>query len=204
MHAREPGDLIAGCTRQRQSGRRRRKPHVRHARQRGVGLRCSTDEAIEQSNGPNTRGGGDGGGVMPVERREQVTRIGVARVNGKPEELDGPDGGQQPSMGGTSRVSRELGEFGAVSGEDSPLLGPGVTTALTKWESLCHPAGSSFHTLVASSQGGASLPGAALCRYPSKVRAVNSARTDPCGGCEATRIPTATSLFVVCQPAALL
>src|ERR1019366_9378192 len=44
---------------------------------------------------------------MPVERREQVTRIGIVRVNGKPEELDGRDGGQQPSMGGTSRVSRE-------------------------------------------------------------------------------------------------
>src|ERR1019366_9266462 len=80
-------------------------------------------------------------------------------------------------------------------------LGPGFTPALTKGESLCHPAGSSFHTLVASSQGGASIPGAALCRHPSEVRAVcgNSARTDPCGGCEATRIPTATSPFVVNQ-----
>src|ERR1035437_5479364 len=47
-----------------------------------------------------------------------------------------------------------------------------VTPALTKGESLCHPAGSSFHTLVASSQGGASIPGAALCRHPSEVRAV--------------------------------
>ena len=44
---------------------------------------------------------------MPGERREQVTRIGIVRVNGKPEELDGPDGRRQPSMGGTSRVSRE-------------------------------------------------------------------------------------------------
>src|SRR5664279_6267016 len=44
---------------------------------------------------------------MPLERREQVTRIGIVRVNGKPEELDGHDGGRQPSMGGTSRVSRE-------------------------------------------------------------------------------------------------
>jgi hypothetical protein len=39
--------------------------------------------------------------------REQVTRIRIIRVNGKPEELDGPDGRRQPSMGGTSRVSRE-------------------------------------------------------------------------------------------------
>jgi len=44
---------------------------------------------------------------MPVERREQVTRIGIVRVNGEPEEPDGRDGGQQPSMGGMSRVSRE-------------------------------------------------------------------------------------------------
>src|ERR1035438_1950714 len=45
---------------------------------------------------------------MPVERRGQVTRIGIVRVNGKPEELDGRDGGQQPAMGGTSRVNREV------------------------------------------------------------------------------------------------
>jgi hypothetical protein len=44
---------------------------------------------------------------MTVEGREQVTRIGVVWVNGKPEELDDSDGRQQPSMGGTSRVSRE-------------------------------------------------------------------------------------------------
>jgi hypothetical protein len=44
---------------------------------------------------------------MPVERREQVTRIRIVRVNGKPEEPDGRDGGQRPLMGGTSRVSRE-------------------------------------------------------------------------------------------------
>ena len=53
--------------------------------------------------------------------------------------------------------------------------------------------------LVLLSAGG--LTGAALCRYPSEVRAVcaNRARTDPCGGCEATRIPTATSVCVVTQ-----
>src|SRR6266702_1893422 len=41
----------------------------------------------------------------------------------------------------------------------------------------------------------------ALCRYPSKVRAVcvNRACTDLCGGCEATCIPTATSVLVVCR-----
>src|ERR1017187_6420329 len=101
------------------------------------------------------------------------------------------------------RRAGERGEFGVVSGADSPLLGLVVTPALTKGESLCHPAGSTFHTLAASSQGGASLPGAALRRQSSKVRAVcdNSAPTDPCGRCEAARIPTATSPFVVCQPA---
>src|ERR1019366_1758434 len=81
MHAREPGDLIAGCTRQRQSGRRRRKPHVRHARQRGVGSRCSTDEAVEQSNGPITRGSGDGGGkgANQGERPEGTRGTGTGR-----------------------------------------------------------------------------------------------------------------------------
>ena len=95
------------------------------------------------------------------------------------------------------RRAGELGEFGVVSGADCTLLGPGLTPALTKGESLCRPAGSTFHTLAASSQGGASLPGAALRRHSSKVRAVcgNSAPTDPCGGCEATRIPTAKSFF---------
>ena len=44
---------------------------------------------------------------MAVEGRDQVTRVGIVSVNGKPEELDGPDGRRQPSMGGTSRVSRE-------------------------------------------------------------------------------------------------
>jgi len=44
---------------------------------------------------------------MAVEGREQATCIGIVRVNGQPEELDGLDGRRQPSMGGTSRVSRE-------------------------------------------------------------------------------------------------
>jgi hypothetical protein len=42
-----------------------------------------------------------------VEGRERVIRIRITRVNGQPEELAGPDGRRQPSMGGTSRVSRE-------------------------------------------------------------------------------------------------
>ena len=42
-----------------------------------------------------------------MERREQVTGIGIVRVNGQPEELDGSDGRRQPSFGGTSRISRE-------------------------------------------------------------------------------------------------
>jgi hypothetical protein len=44
---------------------------------------------------------------MPVERRGQVTRIRISRVNGQPEELEGLDGRRQPSLGGTSRISRE-------------------------------------------------------------------------------------------------
>ena len=44
---------------------------------------------------------------MPAERRERVTGIGIVRVNGQPEELDGSDGRRQPSFGGTSRISRE-------------------------------------------------------------------------------------------------
>jgi hypothetical protein len=34
---------------------------------------------------------------MAVEGREQVTCIGIVRVNGQPEELDGLDGRRQPS-----------------------------------------------------------------------------------------------------------
>jgi hypothetical protein len=45
---------------------------------------------------------------MPVERREQATGIRIERVNGQPEELDGPDGRRQPSVGGTSRMNREI------------------------------------------------------------------------------------------------
>jgi hypothetical protein len=44
---------------------------------------------------------------MAVEGREQVTCIRIVRVNGQPEELDGLDGRRRPSMGGTSRMSRE-------------------------------------------------------------------------------------------------
>jgi hypothetical protein len=45
---------------------------------------------------------------MAVEGREQVTCIRIVRVNGKPEELDDPDGRRQPSVGGTSRMNREV------------------------------------------------------------------------------------------------
>jgi hypothetical protein len=44
---------------------------------------------------------------MAAEGREQVTCIRIVRVNGQPEELDGLDGRRQPSLGGTSRMSRE-------------------------------------------------------------------------------------------------
>ena len=39
--------------------------------------------------------------------REQAIRLRIIRVNGQPEELEGPEGRRQPSRGGTSRVSRE-------------------------------------------------------------------------------------------------
>src|SRR5262245_35179658 len=45
---------------------------------------------------------------MPVERREQVTRAEIVRVNGQPEELAGFGGRRQPSLGGTSRMNREI------------------------------------------------------------------------------------------------
>jgi hypothetical protein len=45
---------------------------------------------------------------MPVEQREQVTRVEIVRVNGQPEELAGFGGRRQPSLGGTSRMNREV------------------------------------------------------------------------------------------------
>ena len=125
------------CRRKRQAGRRRRKPHVRHAQQWGVGWCRSTDEAVEQSSGSSTRGSGEGGGK-------------------------GANQGERPAGtrgSGTARSSRVTGSDGRTESRS------------------------------------------AVGRYPSKVRAVcvNRARTDLCGGCEATRIPTATSTFVVCR-----
>jgi hypothetical protein len=43
----------------------------------------------------------------PPVLAKMVVKSGIVTVNGKPEELGGPDGRQQPPMGGTSRVSRE-------------------------------------------------------------------------------------------------
>ena len=43
---------------------------------------------------------------MPVERRGQVTGVGI-EVNWQQEELAILDGRRQPSMGGTSRMTRE-------------------------------------------------------------------------------------------------
>ena len=82
---------------------------------------------------------------MPAERREQVTRVGIVRVNGQPEELDGSDGRRQPSMGGTSRVSREAQariceRLGAkFPGQTRPTVGQGrVCTSETKAFSFTH------------------------------------------------------------------
>jgi hypothetical protein len=45
---------------------------------------------------------------MPVERREQVTRVETVRVNGQPEELAGFGRRRQLSLGDTSRMNREV------------------------------------------------------------------------------------------------
>jgi hypothetical protein len=45
---------------------------------------------------------------MPVERREQVTRVETVRVNGQPEELAGFGTRRQLSLGETSRMNREI------------------------------------------------------------------------------------------------
>jgi hypothetical protein len=70
---------------------------------------------------------------MAVEGREQVTRIRIIRVNGKPEELDGSDGRRQPSMGGTSRVSREAQ---ARFCERLGVKFPGATRPVEGWRHL--------------------------------------------------------------------
>jgi len=71
-----------------------------------------------------------------VEGREQVTRIGTIRVNGQPEELDGSDGRRQPSMGGTSRVSREAqARFCERLGVKFP--GPTRLVSRTRREARC-------------------------------------------------------------------
>ena len=45
--------------------------------------------------------------VMGMERRGRVTRGGVEQVNGRPDEPVGVGGRRQPSIGGTSRMTRE-------------------------------------------------------------------------------------------------
>jgi len=46
---------------------------------------------------------------MSEERREQVTRVAIKQSQRvKPEELAGLDGRRQSSMGGTSRMNREV------------------------------------------------------------------------------------------------
>jgi len=128
---------MADCKRKPQSGRRRRKPHVRHAQQWGVGWRSSTDEAVEQSNGSSTRAAERVEGRAPTKENVQQAR--------------------------------------AVPAQHGAAASQGL-------------------------KGVRKVAKSSACRYPSKVRAVcvNRARTDPCGGCEATRIPTATSSSVVC------
>src|ERR1017187_5063454 len=45
---------------------------------------------------------------MPVEQREQVTRVEINRVNWQQEDPAGFGGRRQPLSGGTSRVNREV------------------------------------------------------------------------------------------------
>ena len=59
---------------------------------------------------------------MPVERREQVTRVEIVRVNGQPEELAGFGGRRQPSLGGTSRMNREIHGGRRSSIPDSSMI----------------------------------------------------------------------------------
>jgi hypothetical protein len=82
---------------------------------------------------------------MAVEGREQVTRNRIIRVNGQPEELDGSDGRRQPSMGGTSRVSREaqarICERLGVKfpGATRPRVGQGRACRMEAKAFLIHP-----------------------------------------------------------------
>jgi hypothetical protein len=66
---------------------------------------------------------------MPVERRGQVTRVLTNTVNWKQEEPSGQDGRQQPSLGGTSRVT---GDSQARFCERLGVKFPGPTR-LGKW-----------------------------------------------------------------------
>jgi len=59
---------------------------------------------------------------MPAERREQVTRVEIVRVNGQPEELAGFGGRRQPSLGGTSRMNREIYGGRRSSMPHSPMI----------------------------------------------------------------------------------
>ena len=82
---------------------------------------------------------------MPVERRGQVTRIRISRVNGQPEELEGLDGRRQPSLGGTSRISREAyvrfcERLGVKSpGATRPRVGQGRACYMEAKAFLIHP-----------------------------------------------------------------
>ena len=82
---------------------------------------------------------------MAVEGRAQVTRIGIVRVNGQPEELHDADGRRQPSLGGTSRVSREaqarICERLGVQfpGATRPKVGLGRACSIEAKALLIHP-----------------------------------------------------------------
>jgi len=96
---------------------------------------------------------------------------------------------------------RGTGRVWGCFGRGSPATGAGCYDGAHKRRRSLPSGWVDFSHAGCLVPGWCTLPGSALRRYPSKVRAVcgNSARTDPCGGCEATRIPTATSVLVACQ-----
>ena len=69
----------------------------------------------------------DGDGVMPEERREQVTRVAIDQGQRANQKLAGYDGRRQPSMGGTSRISRQVPGPTRPGGAIPPAYSLGLT-----------------------------------------------------------------------------
>src|ERR1035437_5353084 len=81
-------------------------------------LRCSTDEAVEQSNGPITRGSGDGGGkgANQGERPEGTRGSGTGRSS----RVTGPEGRAESRKGegaGTVHYAAAPSDRGPAAGQ---------------------------------------------------------------------------------------